>query len=686
MKYIIFILIFSLLFIGIPNANACWHDSYEPSAYFMYRVESDVLDNCSNNCKVWQSETSQQILETDIYELVYKYSVEQMDSLKAKSSSNKFAKWLLDNNDRDAINLLKLAKECEKIRMQRSSPWYYSSPNDSTIVRLREIAKEAASYNKDRLYGRYIIQALRAMFSLAMYEECLNLWSVADPRIKNLTMRKIAVGYVAGAYFRVGDKENAMKYYAYIGDTRSLIYCTKMSHKNLSKIEVLKLLYKYSPESDAVTSVLQEIIRELEYHYKGGDCEYWDEYYKPSLVELSDFAKEVIPTAKNRALWSYTAAQLSDMLGNIKEALLFIEEAESAETSEFLAESIKIMRIYLDSKEAIYDNKYNSKLLKELKWLDSLIVNNLSDFLKENPNYIHSIRNNYSIYYYYDMMRKIVVGEVFPRMMESGQTNLAIQLLNMAEYRLLRLDAESKNIQLNNYPSDDRYNCIEFYTDYFNVLNLIPTEKAIEYYNFLHKKKYGLASFIDDKVIIDFNYINDIIGTKLLREMKYQEAVKYLERIPSSYQEELNTSYYMTLDPFQIEKTFILDISNYKLNFANKMEELSTIMTSSSNPNDRANAIFTYAVGLKNSVNNYCWPLCFYKRSMYVLEDQSSVINRAMKTYDTLISEALNTYTNEQSAAHTLRLLHQYATAVRKYPNTTTANILRAACDNLYDY
>ncbi|MBQ5861979.1 MAG: hypothetical protein IIW65_07565, partial [Alistipes sp.] len=52
---------------------------------------------------------------------------------------------------------------------------------------------------------------------------------------------------------------------------------------------------------------------------------------------------------------------------------------------------------------------------------------------------MYHLKINESFYYWNDMMRRILIAEVCPRMIKAGRTTRALQLANMADNRLLGL-------------------------------------------------------------------------------------------------------------------------------------------------------------------------------------------------------------------------------------------------------
>ena len=136
------------------------------------------------------------------------------------------------------------------------------------------------------------------------------------------------------------------------------------------------------------------------------------------------------------AMWYYTAAFIMELKGDVVSASHLLGLAEKSKSSAFIADSVKVFRIYLDAKLLPYNAAYENKLFAQLKWLDAKVVSGIDDEVRRNTAHIYT---NKSHYYWSDMMRRILLVEVCPRMIKAGKTTRALQLANMADNRKLGL-------------------------------------------------------------------------------------------------------------------------------------------------------------------------------------------------------------------------------------------------------
>ena len=229
----------SLAFCFFPLAvDACVYPIYTPKGYLMYRISENYrygtqtpLDYnyaAHENCLLWQKQTRSDAPLARIYSIVYKMSAEELAGLPALApndttrleNANPFIKTL--RNDPEAVEILMLAKQCERLRSDMNSAWYYPAKKDPQKISLEGVARKAMDYEGARFRSRYALQALRALLSLRQYEECINYWESVEKTLDNDAITLMALRYVAGAYYNLGETERAKELYGKAGDTDAL--------------------------------------------------------------------------------------------------------------------------------------------------------------------------------------------------------------------------------------------------------------------------------------------------------------------------------------------------------------------------------------------------------------------------------------------------------------------------------
>lgn len=91
------------------------------------------------------------------------------------------------------------------------------------------------------------------------------------------------------------------------------------------------------------------------------------------------------------------------------------------------------------------------------------------------------------------------------------------------------------------YRASTEWNHYDYCNAYFHLLDTIGLDQVIAYRECVIHPRSAFDRFLNERGYIGMDYLGDIIGTQCLREMRYEEAVKYFELVSSSYQYTLNT-------------------------------------------------------------------------------------------------------------------------------------------------
>ena len=714
MKSIKYSLVSLFFLLSVNNIFACWHPWYSPAGYRLYRVVptetskdksttggGDLLPTNSENCAEWQKLTSRSIPKKDIEHVVYKMTLQNFEEIydnRNKKYKNKFAEWIT-KRDTTILEFLHLAKSNEYIREQMTSPWYYPTMTFNARMSIEEIADKAVAVKDMRLRNRYLLQAMRAYMSMEKYKECVEIWDNELSKLpKNDIIRRLSEQYHVGALFHVKHSEKAVEYFAQNGDIGSILYCTDQICKNVSPAEAISLICKYAPNSSKLPLMLHNFIRKIEPLGECNEIEPFKETEDTKLLYANCIEMGNNPKVKNQAMWYYTAAFLADLRNDLENAYKYISLAEKAKSSSLIDESIFVFRIYLDAKTSTYNSAYEQKLYEQLRWLDNKIVSNITPDVVSETTHGEKLICGYSYYWWNDVMRRILLAEVCPRMMKVGNTTRALQLANMASNRLLHIvnsvyiygGGNSQPIKKYRY-NDSVYNRYDYSNHFFEMIDSLGAENALKYVANTSNPASNFDRFLNNRGYTDSNYLYDIVGTQYLRNMQYAEAEKHLKKVDKTIDAHLNVDH--DCNPFSIKKTHIKASKRFKYDFAKEMNKLTKTISSHKDPNTKAKAMFRFATGLYNSFN-FCWELTqyykghgFWNRVCKKREWENDQYTKTATTEATrLFKLAIETATDIELKAQMEYKLCNFLTVAQKYPNTEKGKLVRGACDNLRDY
>ena len=720
LKYIIFSL---LTVVSVNDVLACWAPWELPVDYYMYRVdevefykqsERDQEFNLSamGNCREWQRITSADISEQDIYHVVYKMSLKELESLRGKWwvwTDNKFEKWI--HKDTEILDFLILAMNNEAIRSQIHSKWYYPTMKiGGASVSLDDVVEKACANTSPRLRDRYLLQAVRALFSMGRYDECIKLWNEEIIHLPETNlMRRLIHPYIAGAECHAGRVDEAIMQFAKFGDMQSLIVCLERKNGAYDRdddvwFEAFEMVCKYAPNSASIPPMLQQKVRKWEIWNE----ELCDDDYARMRKLCSKMAND--KRVENPAMWYYTAAFLTYLKESPRQVLPLLNLAEKAKSNDYIAESVAVFRMYLDARISTYDSKYEAKLLEQIKWLDEKMVANLGDKSKISLDYFYDITLNLSFYYWNDMMRKILLGEVCPRMVEAGNYTRALQLANMADNRMYGLVDRCRGYKFNvvngeyeyageveyslkEYRYDEHnFNIIDYSNCFFELVDSIGVDRVVRYVDRVRKPSSEMDAYLNSRGYVGDDYLNDIVGTQYLRNMQYDKAVEYLKLVSEEYnRSHLNVDMYFA--PFAVYGDKKGEECNTRYEFAREMLALEQGFQNEQNPNRKAQLMVKFAIGLRNSFD-MCWELTQYYRGLTfwgsVCEkrdwEKEAHLAAAMKRVNALVEEANAIITDDEVGAEINYELRNFKIVAERFPNSEKGRLVKGKCDKLYDY
>ena len=741
----------SLLLLFCTKGFSCWSPTYSPGEYYMfYTYDTEIRNPVSlnkTNIEEWRKLIKNQATIEDIKEVVYQYSICDMEKIATKKLSkgdslyrNSFVRYLQKQNDKEIIDFLILAKRCEQDRSKRADKWWYPTKEDKSNLDLQIILDEALAYKGTRLKNRYLLQAIRAAYTMENYDLCLSLW---EEQIKNLphsAVKTMCKGYIGGIEFRKGDYEKAIQFYNDNNDQDSFWWCAKYLTKENSAIERIKILYKYQPSSRELEWLIQDFCRVAE---ENTNPKIFDNSYYSSnaedmkrYMELRDFALQVAAEKRsdNPAMWQYTAAFLTFLNGKTALAMQYADKAATLQGTPFIKEKIKVLQIMLEVYAAkSYDAKFEKRFFPKLQWLDSLICRDINlknrsfyDYEKDEwRNNMRSIKeeyndwyakNNYSQYYPFDMMRKIVLSVMLPKYVKQKEYTKALLLAGMASERLRSL-SNFKHIEIDTFNNRVYKYHTDYSTDVFNYMDKFPVENVIEYQQLLQSGgRDEFEQFLASKCYKNDDYLNELIGTKYLRLEKFEDAIFYLSKVSNQYIKDMNVYEYFHLDPFRevyAKRDSHKPYPTYKLKYAKKMLALQQKIEREQNRERKAAAILQYAVALERSVSCYqSWALTTYYMSDFddnydgfyndwqknLLKRSEKLVEQAGKTIKNSKNVALQAkydwsenvryiYIDDYDLTHLSQSENEtYRNFAGKYKDISTLQPFLTECDNFESY
>lgn len=677
------------------NGKACWWPAPEPCDNMIYRLMEDVSPyyfydmhpyfNPSNstvsneyfrkeNVKLWREQTGTTISDAMIENYVYGFSAKKLSSKKTDC---------VKHLGEDAYEFLLFAKQCEEVRAELNDPWYYPTKNDPVVAALEDVAKKGMTHHT-KYQGRYALQTLRALIELCKYDEAVKYWEKMRQSLPDDIIKVMAERHVARAYLRTGKSKTAYSIYARIGDLISLYDCVR-DHR-----QMWEAVLKENPNSPFFKDVLQSMLTHFDNRYLNrGDREYrgvvWYscDGHSEEKRDIA-FAKRMAWKAigdnrvKDKAMWYYALAAFTDAEGDPQKALQYVRVGQNCcEKGSFMEKTMRVLRIYLEAQTSPYDTAYIQRLAGDVEWLSQLGREKISGYSTMPQLYYKNVM------YWGDAINRILADVLASRLLSEGKKVDALLLANLGEFwmsRNLTGNAHSMN-------SPGRF----WFTDHNNFMSeMVDNSSAntlITMFRRIQNPMNVMDRLVKNNGMADSDYWCDIIGSHLIAEHRYAEAVLWLARSSSEYQRNCSTWEWYSRDPFCLKigwstgnRHHISRKCDYKQSYAKRMCELERQMRTAKSQDKRAEAMILYGVGMRNQ-SDWCWALTRYSD---FIDTHDDFVDK--KRSQAMIDKGLRLMQDNERKAFYLNAFARNKEVMDLCPDTKIAKKLRARCDLWRDY
>ena len=616
--------------LGYPTSYA--HNDY----YTDWKAKNDKIFH-DENVAFWHKYTGKKVSKEEVEKAIY--------SGNKPSKKYEFFKYLIDKNDTVALQYWNIVNGDlgSTIRWERSV-WYFPTKNEKTPDPSYndipyEITFGTIDHCPDRnIRNRYTLQLMRMAFAKRDNKLVVKVWDKYGRKIPASALRTQCKSYYAGA---VGNRELSTVAFAEIG------YFNPLLHYNTNNI---KALYKHIPNSKHLELSVENIVNQ---HFD--NCFGYDTTSRKSRKQESEAfhktAEEILADGKsnNPALWKSAQAAFAYIDGDNTLALNLIRQADSLKGTKNVKENIRLMRLlFLASDTTTNDSLYENALLPDLQWLVALIR---KDQNTENGFY-------YDESFWYDeitgfpqhrvkILRRTILKEIISHFEKKGRQERCLAYLDV--YSSLCNRGLDKHHKL----SLDYGSRFLIYADTTKVENVKKHLALLQ-----SGGESEMDKFLVKNSSKDYNFLNELIGTKYIRTENWDAAIAYLKHVSKKFRKTQNIHYYLTeRNPFgeawitnsrkakyrKIESPWEKYNNNpTKLQFCQTMKKLKTLSNNGKDASARAEARYAYVVGLYQAFFGKSWSLTRYSDSFSPSYDEHYYPNdKKLLTIENCIDKTL---------------------------------------------
>ena len=437
-----------------------------------------------------------------------------------------------------------------------ASKWEYA-PLSLTQRRqsLNAIIAAAKAYRGTALRPQYVLLRMRANMLLGNDKANIALWQGTASKLPGSPWRDAMRGIYARALYKTGQWLQACNIYTSLNDMPSLRWALR-HYRNLDGI---KSVYARQPKAEALRYLVQDFVNNVQETRDpvNPGFESNDEWLReidarciqtPEAQSFIQFAQQVVREGKTDTpcLWTSAAALTAHLTGQRALALSLSQKALHTDGAPRMKDNARAIHLLVSACGAQPTPQYQRYVLGELQWLDSMA---------------RADRRTPSLYdnHYTDVKERVVHQALIPMMKRAGKRNEALALhamcdANWADFEATTVAASEANWWTNANPN----NHYGPWNDYCCAIDSLNGDQLAAYYAYLTAPHTDntLEAYVTRQAYSDPTYFADLIGTKLMAEGRFAEAVAWLGQVPVSYVEGQGIAPFMARRSYKVPRWF----------------------------------------------------------------------------------------------------------------------------------
>lgn len=587
--------------------------------YYIYYLTPEAADIDSLNAKAlaaeWSAYTGRPV------------SVAESEALATLAPAD------LEHTDHPIVAYARARRDAEMLSYLRLLVQYCSTrvvydaweyPTEAELTEraavCAQVERTARAYRGTRLADRYALLVLRCCFARGDYDEVLRYAQTKHlDEVKaaaDNVFRRMARGYYAGALYRTHQYEAACAAFAALGDTRSARWCLRRERS----LACIRSLFEQNPTQDVLPYLVQDFVNNAQETY---DClssasedddpiSYFYEIYSVSPIfddEVSAFvafaskAAEAVPSQS--AMWWSAAAMCQYLQGHYRAAMASAELAVKGGGNKRMKDNARAVRLLVATAadNAASREDFERFLLPELLWLQDKAAQT-------------------------DEAVATRWGHIRTRIIYRGLIPLYEQHYADATYALLWYALGDDCV---GQSTDSGWN-YSYSGEYFAHLDTVNLPTLLGYYDLrfnaecLHSV---LTTWLLGHTYGEQQYFADIVGTRLMRAGRFEEALPYLYQLTPAFIAKQNIAPYVAMAhygfaPWMQRQRFDTDyppqpqtpLPNKKLDFC---RDLLSVEQNYRSSRGAARVRWTYNLAVlyaQASITGDCWWLTHYGKSI----------------------------------------------------------------------
>ena len=471
-----------------------------------------------------------------------------------------------------------------------------------------EVLVATKAYRGTALRPQYVLLQMRANMMLGYNNANIALWNSTASRLAESPWRDAMRNIYARALLKSSQRTRACNIYAEQGDVQSI----KTVMRNFRNLAGIRTLFAQNPNAPTLHFLVQDFVNNvqetLDQKAAGFDDAEWfktidaKQVYRKEAMAFVQFAVDAAANAnvKSPSLWLAAASMVDYLIGNNQRAIAEADKAVEADGTERMCDNARAIRLLVSTRTNKPTAEYTDYLLAEFRWLDAKI--------KEERGSSSEYENHYT-----DVKDRVVHKGLEPLFRNAGMDNTALALCAM-------MNAEG------NYNNNVSYGP---WDEYFSKMDSLKADRLADYYQYLTTPHANaLETYCTQNTYHDADYFNDLIGTKLIAEGRFADAIPYLKKVGMSLLSTQMISIYSSQRHYYTPRWFgkqkveeayepVKVTRNAKLDFCMDMTDRLSRYSLAREGSDKQQMAYDLAVRYyQASCYGDCWYLTHYYHSV----------------------------------------------------------------------
>ena len=392
--------------------------------------------------------------------------------------------------------------------------WEY--PTKEQLAQRRQTLQNVRSYAfsklKTRLRSQHALLYMRCNMLLGHHAENVTFWENTARQYIETVYKEMMQNIYAGALLKTGRADEAGRLFAEQGDWQSLM----TQYYKQRSFAAIRQEYLRDATSPVLPFLLQDFVNNCQEAYDavhGGEGGIQGKLFvrdiqRDEAQQMMAFAAQVVREGKTgqSAMWQTAKAWLEYFFGDRRQALRDAETATALEGNRRVNEVARAVFDYIKAEQDAVSPTYDKWLAQEITWL------------REQAR----VSDNY---YHFNVLVRLVCRVVGEKYAQAGQPTTSAALYTLVGKR-----------SASEYVDTMKVEHLQQYMDYVNAPAKSELEKVL---------KPGLK--------LDEMQMNDLVGTKYLRVCQWDEAIKWLSKVPVSYYNEKGYAVFAANRKYSVE-------------------------------------------------------------------------------------------------------------------------------------